>query len=50
MVALVVLRFQTNGVALEGAARGYTEAVLAMPALQTWVAETERIETFERNE
>jgi glutathione S-transferase len=53
MYAPVVLRFQTYGVALEDAARDYAEAVLALPALQEWVAdgvaETERIEQFERD-
>ena len=53
MFAPVVLRFQTYGVALEGAARAYAEAILALPALREWVAdavaETERIEKFERN-
>lgn len=54
MVAPVVLRFQTYGVALDGAARDYAAAVRALPALQEWVAdgvaETERIEMFERDE
>jgi len=54
MYAPVVLRFQTYGVALEGAAKDYAEAVRALPALQAWVAdavaETERIEKFERDE
>ena len=54
MYAPVVLRFQTYGVALEGAARDYAKAVLAVPAMQEWVAagvaETERIEMFERDE
>ncbi|ODU25685.1 MAG: glutathione S-transferase [Thiobacillus sp. SCN 62-729] len=54
MYAPVVLRFQTYGVALDGAARDYAEAVRALPALQEWVAdgvaETERIEMFERDE
>jgi glutathione S-transferase len=54
MFAPVVLRFQTYGVALEGAARAYADAVLALPALQAWVAdamaETERIEKFDRRE
>lgn len=51
MYAPVVLRFQTYGVALEGAARAYADAILALPALRAWVAdaeaETERIERFE---
>jgi glutathione S-transferase len=54
MYAPVALRFLTYGVELEGAAKDYAEAVLALPALQQWVAdalaETERIERFERNE
>lgn len=54
MLAPVVLRFQTYGVELQGAARDYADAVLALPALQAWVtaavAETERIEKFERDE
>ena len=54
MVAPVVLRFQTYGVALEGVARDYADAVLALPALQAWVAdaeaEAERIEKFDRYE
>ena len=54
MFAPVVLRFQTYGVALEGAARDYAEAILAVPALQAWVAdamaETERIERFDLHE
>ena len=53
MFAPVVLRFQTCGVALEGAAGAYAEAILALPALREWVAdgvaETGRIEKFERN-
>ena len=51
MYAPVVLRFQTYGVALTGAAKDYADAVLALPALQAWVAdavaETERIEKYE---
>jgi glutathione S-transferase len=51
MFAPVVLRFRTYGVALEGAARDYAEAVLALPTLQAWVAdaetEAERIEKFD---
>ena len=54
MFAPVVLRFQTYGVALEGAARDYADAILALPALQAWVAdavaETEHIEKFDRYE
>jgi glutathione S-transferase len=51
MFAPVVLRFQTYGVALTGAAKDYADTVLALPALQAWVAdavaETERIEKFD---
>lgn len=54
MFAPVVLRFQTYGVALGGATRDYADAVLALPALQAWVAdavaEAERIERFDRHE
>jgi glutathione S-transferase len=54
MFAPVVLRFQTYGVALTGAARDYAEAVLALPAVLAWVAEAvaekERIAKFERDE
>lgn len=39
---------------LQGAARDYADAILALPALRAWVAdalaETERIEMFEQNE
>ena len=53
MYAPVALRFQTYDVALSGAAKAYADAVLALPALQEWVAdavaETERIEQFERD-
>jgi glutathione S-transferase len=52
MFAPVVLRFQTYEVALAGAARAYAETMLALPAMQAWVAdalaEPERIEMFER--
>lgn len=37
--APVVLRFQTYGVALGPVAQAYSDAVLALPALQQWVAE-----------
>jgi glutathione S-transferase len=54
MFAPVVLRFQTYGLALEGAARDYADAMLALPALQAWVAdaeaEAERIEKFDLHE
>ena len=53
MFAPVVLRFETYGVALEGAARAYAKAIRALPALREWVAdavaEAERIEKFERS-
>lgn len=50
MVAPVVLRFQTWRGA-EGAARDYAEAVLALQArVADGVAETERIEVFERDD
>ena len=51
MYAPVALRFQTYAVALEGAVRDYAETMLALPAMQEWIAtamtETERIEMFE---
>ncbi|MDA8129479.1 MAG: glutathione S-transferase family protein [Betaproteobacteria bacterium] len=54
MFAPVVLRFQTYDVTLQGAAREYAEAMLALPAMREWVAdavlEAERIEQFERDE
>ncbi len=54
MFAPVVLRFQTYVMALTGAAKEYADAVLALPAVQEWVAdgvaETERIDMFERDE
>lgn len=53
MYAPVVLRFRTYDVKLDGAAKDYAGTVLALPALQAWVAdaeaETERIEQFERD-
>ena len=52
--APVVLRFQTYGVPLEGAAMAYGDALLALPALQAWIAdaqtEAERIEKFDLND
>lgn len=42
MYAPVVLRFQTYEVALDGAARAYADAILALPAMQDWLADTER--------
>ena len=51
MYAPVALRFRTYAVPLEGAARAYADALLALPALQEWVAaaeaETERIPRFD---
>lgn len=42
MYAPVVLRFQTYEVALDGAARAYADAILALPAMQEWLADAER--------
>jgi glutathione S-transferase len=54
MFAPVVLRFDTYGVELSGAARDYAEAVKALPALREWAAaartETEVLAKFERGE
>ena len=51
LYAPVALRFRTYAVPLEGAARAYADALLALPALQEWVtaaeAETERIAQFD---
>lgn len=51
MYAPVVLRFQSYQVPLEGVARAYAEAVLALPTLREWVAdgrrEQEHIEKFD---
>ncbi len=51
MYAPVVLRFRTYQVQLNPASREYADAVLALPALQEWiaaaVAETEVIAAFE---
>ncbi len=51
MYAPVVLRFQTYAVALDGVARQYADAVLALPAVQEWVEaagqEAERIPKFD---
>lgn len=53
MYAPVILRFQTYGVTLAGSTRAYAETMLALPALQDWmadaVAETERIAQFEQD-
>lgn len=54
MYAPVVLRFQTYAVELDGAAKAYADAVLALPALREWVAaaetESESIAKFEMYE
>jgi glutathione S-transferase len=54
MYAPVVIRFDTYGIELAGAARDYAEAVTALPALREWVtaakAESEVLEKFERGE
>jgi glutathione S-transferase len=42
MYAPVVLRFRTYEVELPRSARGYYEAMLALPALQEWIAAAER--------
>lgn len=52
MYAPVVLRFRTYEVDLPPACRAYSEAVLALPAMQAWIAaacqETESIAKFEQ--
>ena len=51
MYAPVVLRFRTYEVELPGACRAYADAVLALPAMQDWIAaaqaETETLPQFE---
>lgn len=51
MFAPVVLRFETYSVELDATCRTYADAVLAVPALQEWiaagVAESERLPQFE---
>jgi glutathione S-transferase len=42
MYAPVVLRFRTYEVELPRAARGYYDAMLALPAMQEWIAAAER--------
>ena len=42
MYAPVVLRFRTYDVELPPAGRAYADAVLALPALQEWIADAER--------
>lgn len=52
MYAPVVLRFRTYGVELPAACGAYVDAVLALPAMQEWIAaaerETESIAEIER--
>jgi glutathione S-transferase len=52
MFAPVVLRFDTYAVPLDTLNRDYADAVLALPAVRTWIndarAETEVLEKFER--
>lgn len=54
MYAPVVLRFRTYAVELRGAARGYYDAVLALPAMQEWIdaagREAEAIAKFDQYE
>ena len=54
MYAPVVLRFRTYAVELPDACRAYSEAVLALPALQEWISaaehEAESIPAFEMYE
>lgn len=51
MFAPVAIRFRGYGVDVEGAARDYLDALLALPALREWIAagnaESERLETYE---
>lgn len=42
MYAPVVLRFRTYGVSLPGKSETYTKTVLALPAMQEWIAAAER--------
>jgi glutathione S-transferase len=39
MYAPIVLRFASYGIALDGETRRYADAILALPALQEWLAE-----------
>jgi glutathione S-transferase len=39
MYAPVASRFRTYGVALHGAAAGYIDTILALPAMQEWIAD-----------
>ena len=52
MYAPVVLRFRTYALELPAVCRAYADAVLALPAMQAWIAaaeqETESIEKFEQ--
>jgi glutathione S-transferase len=51
MFAPVVLRFKTYGVPLDPISQAYSEAILALPAMQEWlsaaIAETETIPKYE---
>ena len=51
MYAPVVLRFRTYEVELPPGCRGYADTILALPALQDWMAaavtETESLAQFE---
>lgn len=42
MYAPIALRFRTYEVELRGAARGYCDALLVLPAMQEWIAAAER--------
>ncbi len=52
MFAPVVLRFRTYGIGLDPTCQAYSDAIVALPALQEWLqsatAETETIPTFEQ--
>jgi len=54
MFAPIPLRFQTYGVAVDGAAGDYARLLLSLPAMQEWVsaaeAETERLTHYEPSE
>jgi glutathione S-transferase len=39
MYAPIVLRFMSYGIALDGEARRYADTILALPAMQEWLAE-----------
>jgi glutathione S-transferase len=52
MFAPVVTRFRTYGVELDGDARAYADAVLALAPIREWIADAERetwrIEDYEK--